>query len=224
MVGKFSGSYRRRILAACAFAACLLPRSAQAQDRSDFGGTRSLVPAFSTSRGSGALGDFDGDHLADVAVATPQGVVNGAYRYRVDVHLTSEPGTTFDVDSDASGGLHISARDVDGDHDLDLVVTSAFGREPLGVWINDGHGHFTEGTAADYSPSVWQDSDRSFEAPARLRTPALPFVYPTGGSVLQQARSSVLLPARNLPLRATAPSPSQRPLKPGSPPRAPPLH
>ena len=222
MVGIFSGSHRRRILAACAFAACFPPWSAQAQDRSDFG-TRSLLPAFATSRGSGALGDFDGDHLADVAVAMPQGMVNGAYRYRVDVHLTSEPGTTFDVDSDASGGLHISARDVDGDHDLDLVITSAFGREPLGVWINDGHGNFTEGTAADYSPSVWQDSDRSFEAPARLRTPALPFVYP-GGSVLQQARSSVLLLARNLPLRATAPSPSQRPLKPGSPPRAPPLH
>jgi hypothetical protein len=154
----------------------------------------------------------------------PQGVVNGAYRYRVDVHLTSEPGTTFDVDSGTSGGLHISARDVDGDHDLDLVITNALGREPLGVWINDGHGNFTEGAAANYSPSVWQDSDRSFEAPARLHTPALSFVGPTGGSVLQQARPSVLLLARNLPLRATVPSLSQRPLNPGSPPRAPPLH
>jgi hypothetical protein len=80
------------------------------------------------------VGDFDGDHLADLAFASPQGRVNGAYRYRVEVHLTMQGGATFNVDTGEAGGLRISTRDVDGDDDLDLVITSTFGGRRVGVW------------------------------------------------------------------------------------------
>src|SRR5262249_20091760 len=41
-------------------------------------------------------------------------------------------------------GVNISAVDVDGDHDLDLVISGRFVGRRIGIWINDGTGSFTE--------------------------------------------------------------------------------
>lgn len=142
-------------------------------------------------RGAPAVGDFDGDRRADVAVAQPRGLVNGAYRYRVQVLLSAHPGAAFDVDSGPAGGLHISARDVDGDRVLDLVITTEFGREPVGVWINNGHGQFTRAEIAVYPPSIWQVSDRSLEIPRSLPHPGMAFVVPNSGSVARPAPSAL---------------------------------
>jgi hypothetical protein len=43
---------------------------------------------------------------------------------------------------------------VDGDGDLDLVVISAWGLAPVGVWINNGHGEFTRGDPTAYLRSI----------------------------------------------------------------------
>ena len=55
--------------------------------------------------------------------------------------------------------VQLIARDVDGDQDLDLVVVSAVEHRPVGVWVNDGHGHFSAGRPADFPASIWQVSD-----------------------------------------------------------------
>jgi len=172
--------------------------------------------------GSGVPGDFDGDRRVDFAHAEPQGMVNGAYRYRVDVRLSAEPGTTFEVDSGAGGGLHIIARDVDGDHDLDLVITSAFGREPIGVWINDGRGRFTQGESRAYANSVWQEIEDSVETPDRPDNALRAFVAPTGGWTFDPIALAVLPYAEALPLPSSAGCPVLNLLNPGSPLRAPP--
>lgn len=133
-------------------------------------------------RSTAGLADFDGDSRTDIAFAKPRGLVNGLYRYQVEVLLSGQPRTTFEVAyRHSGGGLHISARDIDGDRDLDLVITTEFGREPVGVWINDGRGGFTPGDAAIYSVSIWQESKEaagSPSAPPRVDTSC---VMPGGG-------------------------------------------
>lgn len=148
---------------------------------------------------------------------------NGAYRYRVDVRLSTDLNTTFDVDSGVAGGLHISARDVDGDRDLDLVITSEFGREPVGIWINDGHGAFTRGRPETYIGSVWQETDHSLETPRRPAGTTAAVGFPAGSSIAEPARLTALMLWRDLPSRATADSPALSTLNLGSPFRAPPI-
>jgi hypothetical protein len=202
---------------------CLQPGCAQAQ--SDWTQS-SRTPGFSILSapllyGSGTLADLDGDRRADFAFSSPQGVVNGAYRYRVDVYLATGSGTTFDVDSKASGGLHISARDVDGDHDLDLVITSQFGHEPVGVWINDGHGQFTQDHAGAYAEGIWQETDRCLETPNTPSRLAQQLVNPTGGWALPQRHLTTLILSEEL--HVAADYRSLTPLNLGNPLRAPPL-
>ena len=173
---------------------------------------------------SGVLGDFDGDSRPDLAVARPRGVVNGAYRYRIDVLFAGQQGSGFDLESGPPGGLHLSVRDVDGDRDLDLVLTSEFGREPVGVWINDGHGQFTKSTAESYGNSIWHDTDRDFEAPDRtnLRDQSLAV---SGGGWSRKPASSPLPPlsGRKATLYVAAAGRALAPLNTGHPFRAPPV-
>jgi hypothetical protein len=48
---------------------------------------------------------------------------------------------------------------VDGDLDLDLVISSARSFTPVGVWINDGHGEFVRSNASVQSPSALTQGD-----------------------------------------------------------------
>jgi hypothetical protein len=190
---------------ALALAACLLPQVAAAH------------PSFHI----GALGDFDGDRQPDQAVALPQGTVEGGYRYRIDVRLSSHAATTFEIDSHVPGGLRLSARDIDGDHDLDLVITSEFGRELVGIWINDGNGNFTRDLTSQNRPAIWQEATQHARA-FRDETPRAPALATAPVNAIPM--SSRFGPLSQYPLSfpiSAACAPSDR-LNPGSPLRAPP--
>jgi hypothetical protein len=133
-------------------------------------------------RGTASVADFDGDSRTDIAFAKPRGLVNGVYHYQIEVLLSAQQRTTFEVESGpAGGGLHITARDIDGDRDLDLVITTEFSRKPVGVWINDGHGGFTPGDAAIYPDSIWQETKEALEKPYSLQRVDISCVMPGGG-------------------------------------------
>jgi len=88
-----------------------------------------------------AIGDFDGDSQPDVATVQ-SGIDRSETRYWI--HLEFSTGVHDGIGVSApSGGLHIASRDVNGDHFLDLVVTTAWQHTPVAVLLNDGHGKFT---------------------------------------------------------------------------------
>src|SRR5947208_12794622 len=93
--------------------------------------------------GGVALGDVDGDGLPDVYLTSNQGS-NVLYR--------NLGGWRFE-DVTAKAGVALTGRhstgavlaDVDGDGDLDLLVSTLGGG--VALFVNDGHGVFTERTA-----------------------------------------------------------------------------
>src|SRR5262249_55623027 len=98
-----------------------------------------------------AVGDLDGDHVPDVASGINLGRTAQGYAYRVDLDLTANlHAKPFSVFSSEPNGLEIRAIDVDGDPDLDLVITSRLLQQPIGIWINDGRGNFTPGDPSQY--------------------------------------------------------------------------
>jgi len=95
--------------------------------------------------GSGvALGDVDGDGLVDIFLARvggPSALYKNLGNWKFK-DITRESG----LELRGRNTLGATLVDVDGDGDLDLFVTSLGG--PNGLFLNDGHGHFTEVTDA----------------------------------------------------------------------------
>jgi hypothetical protein len=111
-----------------------------------------------------AAADLDGDHIPDLASGIRTGHTPEGYSYRVDLDLSSNPeARTFSVFSAEPGGLTIEAIDIDGDHDLDLIVRDRFSLRPVGIWLNDGTGRFTPGDLKAYVLSG-AEAERYFES------------------------------------------------------------
>jgi len=98
------------------------------------------------------FGDLDGDHETDLALSRELGQSDSAYVYRVELKLseTHQP-VSFTFSNTDGLGVNIAAVDVDGDHDLDLVINGRFTGQRIGVWTNDGRGVFTQNLYSLYS-------------------------------------------------------------------------
>ena len=87
-----------------------------------------------------ALGDVDGDGLPDIFLARTEGC-SALYRNLGHWHfedITKKAGVGA-CDRHSTGAAFA---DVDGDGDLDLILLSTTG--PNAIFLNDGHGKFTE--------------------------------------------------------------------------------
>jgi len=95
--------------------------------------------------GSGvALGDYDGDGLCDIYLCDLDGT-NALYRNLGNWKFTNVTDLAGVACPNQSSTGAVFA-DLDGDGDLDLLVTSMGG--PNACFINDGRGHFANVTAA----------------------------------------------------------------------------
>lgn len=106
-----------------------------------------------------AIGDLDGDGRPEIAIVRSEGLGPKGAQYRIDLNLTTHALPSSFTVATERGGLRIFPRDVDGDGDMDLVITSAF-LVPVSVWINDGHGGGAEGDPAAYPSSIWTEGHR----------------------------------------------------------------
>ena len=110
-------------------------------DFQNFVSDSTLLPNRILGQGAGvALGDVDGDGLPDVFLARTQGC-NALYKNLGNWHfqdITKSAGVGA-CDRHNTGAAFA---DVDGNGTLDLVLLSTNG--PNAIFLNDGHGHFTE--------------------------------------------------------------------------------
>jgi hypothetical protein len=101
-------------------------------------------PATSKAPGpSFAIADFDGDLHPDLASVEVSSTNSRQTIYSIRLQLTAEGRQAIRIVG-PSGGLQILARDVNGDHAIDLVLATATLGEPVAVLLNDGHGGFKQ--------------------------------------------------------------------------------
>lgn len=129
---------------------------------------------FGSSSTHFAIGDFDGDQTPDLASVQVDPYPPQATRY--SIHLQFSVGTRSAIGLTAPfGGLLLSAKDVNGDSRLDLVVTTALDHHLIAVLVNDGHGNFSLAEQGAF-PELNDDNScqmGAFSAPSSTQAPLL---------------------------------------------------
>lgn len=107
------------------------------------------------------LADFDGDSKPDVATAKSGQSDAQGFQQEVRINLGRRDGTSFKFHSSVAK-VDLSVWDVDHDDDWDIFIVDALSKRPIGVWLNDGKGAFSEGDLgtfnellAGYSGAHW---------------------------------------------------------------------
>lgn len=118
-----------------------------------------------------AIADFDGDHRLDLATVQAGQGSSSASSYWIELHL-STVGRQYIHLLAPAGGLTIEARDVNGDHAVDLVLTNALSRRPVAVLLNDGRGNFSQAKAAAF-PGAFERSNNSMDSTSNQESPAV---------------------------------------------------
>jgi hypothetical protein len=119
-----------------------------------------------TSVGPGsqfAIADLDGDLRPDLATVQAGSKVAGGTNYWVQLHLTAVGQQSIQLVA-PSGGLQIEARDVNGDAAVDLVFTTAWLRQPVAIFLNDGHGGFARAEPAAFPRAFTESRTNSVSA------------------------------------------------------------
>jgi hypothetical protein len=100
--------------------------------------TPSLERRQSPPSPSQALSDLDGDALTDAALIDTEGL-----QHTIELHLSRMDEWVvlpFSVEAEGDGSL--SAQDVDGDGDTDLIWKETRPLPKVMLWLNDGAGRF----------------------------------------------------------------------------------
>jgi hypothetical protein len=102
-----------------------------------------------------AISDFDGDFHPDLASVQAGATASGSTDYWIQLQLSAAGRQSIRLVAPA-GGLLIEARDVNGDHAVDLILSTSF-RQPVAVFLNDGHGSFSR-VAPSAFPGAFNDT------------------------------------------------------------------
>jgi hypothetical protein len=117
-----------------------------------------------------AIADFDGDLQPDLASVQLGSSDSTHSIYWIQLHLTAIGRQSIRLVAPV-GGLQLLARDVNGDHAIDLVVMTAGLGEPVAVLLNDGHGGFSQADN-DSFPGAFGNSAQNFASPENSQSDA----------------------------------------------------
>src|SRR5262249_17843663 len=94
-------------------------------------GTQELTRPIGSTGMGWALADFDGDKTFDFATASPARHDARGYAQKVSVNYGGKRHSSFEFRS-RSATVNLSALDIDGDLDHDLVVREPLSMKPIG--------------------------------------------------------------------------------------------
>lgn len=143
-----------------------------------------------TSVGPGpqfAIADFDGDLRPDLASIQAGSNSSGTTNYWIQLQLSAVGRQAIRLVAPA-GGLQIEARDVNGDHVVDLVLSTAWRRQPVAVLLNNGHGSFSRVEPTEFS-GAFTDSTTNWSCSSNQASQAV--------GIPPQPRSGVCSEATN---------------------------
>ena len=109
-----------------------------------------------------AIADFDGDSRPDLASVQTGAGFSGGARYWIQLQLSAAGRQSIQLAAPA-GGLLIEARDVNGDHALDLVLSTAWLQQPVAIFLNDGHGNFSRAALSAF-PAAFHQSKTNWRS------------------------------------------------------------
>jgi hypothetical protein len=108
--------------------------------------------------------DLDGDDIPDLALVETQSQHSTETNYSIRVKLSHGVESAIGVNGPI-GGLRVAARDVNGDNNVDLVVTGNLDGRFIEVLLNDGRGNFSVASPGEISPDE-RPTDRELESKA----------------------------------------------------------
>jgi hypothetical protein len=95
------------------------------------------------------IADLDGDEKPDLALVELQALRSANANYSIRVKLSQGQESAIGVNGPL-GGLRVVARDVNGDDNVDLVVTSNLDGQFVEVLLNDGQGNFSAAAPGEF--------------------------------------------------------------------------
>src|SRR5882724_6329322 len=138
--------------------------------------------------------DFDGNQTTDVALSSTVAHDRSGYLQEVRVHLGASVPSFFGFHS-RSARIQLGARDIDGDLDLDILVLDGTSMVPIGIWLNDGSGNFSEGDLARYPGASNTGHSTSLKAPQPAVDELYALIAPNSQPALALFRTAAPQPA-----------------------------
>src|SRR5262244_756319 len=138
-------------------------------------------------RGTWMMADLNGDRKVDLVTVVATNLAGEARRHELQVQLNAPHVPAAAVPRFVVGD-RLHSRDLDGDSDRDIILTTAFG-ELIAVWLNDGAGNFQEGSVDSFRFQFSRDDRRSLDAPERPVPASQIGEYPSRDAVSQRYAS-----------------------------------
>jgi hypothetical protein len=135
-----------------------------------------------------AIADFDGDRRPDFASVQAGQNRSGSSDYSIQIYLSQVGRQSIDLVAPV-GGLLIEARDVDGNHSIDLVVSTAWRKQPVAIFLNDGHGTFSRAEVAAF-PGAFSKCRTNVASAANPAADALGISPQPGGGICADENDS----------------------------------
>lgn len=146
-------------------------------------------PVISVEPGQFAIADFDGDVHPDLATIQAGSSSPGTVNYWIQLQLSGLGQQSIQLLAPA-GGLSMEARDVNGDHSIDLVLATAWFRQPVAILLNDGHGTFSRIQPTVF-PEAFSNSNTNWVAPTNHAIGALGFPPRSQAHLYSKAEGSL---------------------------------
>ena len=150
-----------------------------------------------------AVADFDGDFRPDLANVLAGPSDSSETDYWIQLQLTTDGHQSIEVVAPI-GGLQITARDVNGDQAVDLVLTTTWLNQPVAILLNNGYGSFTRVAPTAFAAAFrgaktnCASGGDHVRAAVGIATPSRPGLFlETRRLHYYQARISFLPPSRS---------------------------